>query len=136
MARKKQGYAAREKFRSKFEKTICSELKRAKVDYTYEKDVLEYVVPEKTCKYTPDFKGVRSGILLEVKGIFDLADRQKHLLIREQHPHLDIRLVFQNANAKIYKRSRTTYGMWCDKNGIKWCHKTIPASWLSELRSN
>lgn len=126
-------YTQREKFRSKFEKTISARLKKAGVVYTYEEDVLEYTIPEKIHKYTPDFKGVKSGIFLEVKGIFDLADRQKHLLLREQYPELDIRLVFQNANARIYKRSKTTYGMWCDKQGIKWCHKTIPVSWLDEL---
>ena len=127
-------YTSRESFRSRFEKTIAAELKAKKIDHTYEKDVIEYTVPEKRCKYTPDFKGTTSGIFLEVKGIFDLADRQKHLLIKKQYPKLDIRLVFQNANAKITKKSKTTYAMWCDKNGIKWCHKTIPASWIKELK--
>ena len=131
---RRKGYAAAEKFRSKFEKTISAALKKACITYTYEQDVLAYTVPMKTCKYTPDFKGAKSGIFLEVKGIFDLADRQKHLLIREQYPHLDIRLVFQNANAKIYKRSKTTYAMWCDKHNIKWCHKVLPASWIKELK--
>jgi hypothetical protein len=53
------------------------------------------------------------------------------LLIKEQHPDLDIRLLFQNAYNKIRKGSKTTYAMWCEKKGILYAHKQVPKSWLS-----
>jgi hypothetical protein len=64
--------------------------------------------------------------------LFQTADRQKHIYVRGQHPDLDIRFVFSNAQARISKVSGTTYAMWADKHGYKWAHRTIPASWLSE----
>ena len=69
---------------------------------------------------------------METKGRFTVSDRQKHLLIKEQQPELDIRFVFSNQNAKLYKGSKTTYAQWCEKNGFQYAHKTIPDDWLSE----
>jgi hypothetical protein len=51
-------------------------------------------------------------------------------LIREQHPELDIRFVFSNQNAKLYKNSPTSYAQWCEKHGFLYAHKAIPDSWL------
>ena len=64
-----------------------------------------------------------------------LEDRKKHLLIKKQKPELDIRMVFQSANTKIRKGSKTTYGMFCDKHDIPWAEKVIPESWLNEKKS-
>lgn len=71
---------------------------------------------------------------MESKGIFDTADRQKHLYIKKQYPHLDIRFVFDNPNGKIYKGSKTTYADWCRKYGFQFAKKLIPAEWLKEPR--
>lgn len=73
-----------------------------------------------------------NGIIIETKGQFETADRKKHKLIREQFPDLDIRFVFSNPHAKIGKKSKTTYAMWCDRLGIPWASKRIPEEWLSE----
>ena len=54
------------------------------------------------------------------------------LLIKKQHPELDIRMVFQNPNGKIRKGSKTTYAIFCDKHEIKWASKTIPTAWYEE----
>ena len=62
-----------------------------------------------------------------------VEDRQKMLLIKEQYPDIDFRIVFYNANQKIKKGSKTTYAMWCDKHGFKWAHKTIPPEWIEEI---
>ena len=35
-----------------------------------------------------------------------------------------------SAKTKIRKGSKTTYGDFCDKNGIIWAEKNIPESWL------
>ena len=44
-----------------------------------------------------------------------MKDRRKHLAIQKQHPELDIRFVFSNAQAKLYKGSKTRYSGWCEK---------------------
>lgn len=81
--------------------------------------------------YTPDFV-LDNGIIIETKGIFDNEDRRKHIAVREQHPELDIRFVFSNANAKLYKGAKTTYADWCDKQGFQYAHRVIPEDWLKE----
>jgi len=60
------------------------------------------------------------------------ADRQKHVLIKKQLPNLDLRFLFQNANAKLYKGSKTSYADFCMKNGFEWAHKRIPSEWIEE----
>ncbi|MQR02362.1 hypothetical protein [Glaciimonas soli] len=66
------------------------------------------------------------------KGRFLTADRQKHLLIKQQHPELDIRFVFSRSKTTISKTSKTTYGDWCLKYGFKYADKSIPDAWLKE----
>jgi hypothetical protein len=119
-------------FRSGFEATVASQLRRCDVDYNYETLQIEY---RKIATYLPDFI-LLNGVILEAKGVWTVEDRTKHLLIREQHPELDVRLVFQNANNKIRKGSKTTYAAWCDKKGIKWCNKVIPKSWFQQRYTN
>lgn len=97
----------------------------------YENYYLKYTIPAKEHKYTPDFI-LQNGIIVEAKGIFDTADRQKHLHIKEQYPHLDIRFVFQNANNKLYKGAKSTYADWCNKHGFKYAQKVIPNGWFKE----
>jgi hypothetical protein len=82
-------------------------------------------------KYTPDFE-LDNGIIVETKGIFDNEDRRKHVAIKQQHPELDIRFVFSNANAKLYKGAKSRYFEWCDKNSFLWAHRVIPEAWLTE----
>jgi hypothetical protein len=73
-------------------------------------------------------------LIIETKGRFVTEDRQKHLLIKAQHPELDIRFVFSNSRAKISKTSKTTYAAWCDKYGFKYADKRIPEAWLEESK--
>lgn len=98
---------------------------------SYESVVILYDKPARTSRYTPDFP-LPNGIIIETKGRFVTADRQKHLLVKAQHPDKDIRFVFSNANAKISKQSKTTYAMWCDKNGFKYANKSVPPAWIKE----
>ena len=115
------------KYRSGFEQTLANQLQRCGVAFEYETLKLEY---RKVATYTPDFI-LPNGIIIEAKGVWTVDDRKKHLLVREQHPHLDIRLVFMNASNKIRKGSDTTYARWCEKKNIIYANKTIPKSWLS-----
>lgn len=118
-------------FRSGLEERIAAHIDRQNVSYSFEEHYVKYTVPSREAKYWPDFV-LSNGILIEGKGIFETADRQKQLLIREQYPDLDIRIVFSSSKSKLYKGSPTTYGMWCDKHGIKYSDKLIPLSWLKE----
>lgn len=118
-------------FRSGFEQNINQQIKSLGIKPLYETEKIEYIVPESSHKYTPDFL-LPNGIFVETKGRFTLDDRKKHLLIKDQHPDKDIRLLFQNSNVKLNKGSKTTYAMWCIKNGFKYADKLIPKSWFDE----
>ena len=69
---------------------------------------------------------------IETKGRFLGSDRSKHLLIKEQHPELDIRFVFTNPDQKLYKGAKSRYYQWCDTNDFMWAHRVIPEEWLKE----
>ena len=117
-------------YRSGLENEISKDLKERGVAFEYETLKIKWTLLENK-SYTPDFI-LSNGIIIESKGRFKVADRKKHLKIKEQHPDKDIRFVFTNSRGKISKVSKTTYGMWCDKNGFKYSDKLIPQSWMEE----
>jgi hypothetical protein len=119
-------------YRSGFEVKIADQLTEQKIDpkKVYETTKINYIVPERQSTYTVDFT-LPNGILIETKGRWTTEDRKKHLLIKKQHPDLDIRIIFQSAKTKIRKGSKTTYGDFCDKHGITWSEKEIPEEWLN-----
>lgn len=85
----------------------------------YEDSVLSYVSPAQKRRYTPDWT-VAEGYYIETKGRFTAADRKKAIAVKEAHPTVRILYVFQRNNT-LTRGSKTTYGAWCDKNGIEWC---------------
>lgn len=117
--------------RSGLEDRIAAQIKRAKINVVYEAYELHYEIPASMHTYTPDFI-LPNNIVVEAKGIFDVEDRKKHLLIREQFPALDIRFVFSNPNHKLYKGAKTTYADWCDKHHFKYAKALIPSAWFDE----
>jgi len=121
----------RETFRSGLEEKIAQQISNAGATFAFEKFYLPWTAPEKPHKYTPDFL-LQNGIIVETKGLFQTSDRQKMKRIREMYPDLDIRFVFSNAQARIAKKSKTTYAMWAEANGFKWAHRDIPPAWLKE----
>lgn len=110
------------------------------IEFGFETEKVSYEKPARTSKYTPDFlihtnldgSPKARTLVVETKGRFLTADRQKHLLIQRQHPELDIRFVFSNPNQKISKQSKTTYAAWCDKHGFQYAKEHIPRAWLEE----
>ena len=118
-------------YRSGFENKVASALSEQSISFEYEVTQIEYIKPQTNHKYTVDFT-LPYGILIETKGRWTTEDRKKHLLIKDQHPNLDIRFVFQNPKGKIRKGSKTTYADYCDKHGILWADKEIPNEWLLE----
>lgn len=117
-------------YRSGLEDRISEQLKGLSVPFKYEEFKVKYEVHE-VRTYTPDFE-LPNGIIVESKGRFVAADRKKHLLVKKQHPELDIRFVFSNSKAKITKGSKTSYGDWCDKNVYIYADKLIPEEWIKE----
>lgn len=124
--------AAKHGFRSGLEDKVAGDLKSSGHAYQYEQYRVSYSVPSRVAKYTPDFLIILNGIIIETKGRFLTADRQKHLLIKKEHPNLDIRFVFSNPNTRISKQSATTYAMWCNTHGFQFAKASIPTEWLSE----
>jgi hypothetical protein len=119
--------------KSGLEAKLAKQIDDKGVPVQYEEETISYDVPARTARYTPDFK-LANGIIVEGKGEFDAKDRAKHLLVKEQHPDLDIRFVFNNPNARLYKGSPTTYSKWCETHGFQYHAKVIPDAWFKEDR--
>ena len=117
-------------FRSRFEFEFAQYLAKNKIKYEYEKDKFRYILPIKT--YTPDFYLIEYGFYLELKGHLDVVDRVKHLLLKTQNPHLDVRFIFPNSKKKIYKGSKTTYAVWCNRHNFLYADNRIPSEWLKK----
>lgn len=118
-------------FRSGLEEQIAHQLKTMGIGFDYESVKLHYIKPARDAKYTPDFI-LPNGIVIETKGRFLVDDRQKHLILKSQHPELDVRFVFSNSNTKISKNSKTSYAAWCEKHGFDYADKYIPKAWIDE----
>ena len=123
-------------YRSGLEKKISDQIVNAGIELLYETDKIHYVIPSRQAKYTPDFKLPKPGgfFFVETKGIWTVQDRAKHILVKQQCPDLDIRFVFSNQNARLYKGSPTTYAMYCEKHGFRFAAKLIPDDWLEEAK--
>jgi hypothetical protein len=118
-------------FKSGLEESISNQIDSKGIKVEYETKKVSYSIPASEHTYHPDFL-LPNGIFVETKGRFVIADRKKHILIKAQHPELDIRFVFTNSRNKINKSSKTTYADWCEKNGFKYADKVIPEEWFNE----
>ena len=125
-------------FRSGLEERVSQQITKAGLELLYETDKIGYVVPARDARYTPDFKLPKPGgfFYVETKGIWTVQDRAKHLLIQKQFPDLDIRFVFSNQNAKLYKGSPTSYALYCEKHNFRYANKVIPEAWLLEAKES
>ena len=120
-----------EGYRSGLEDKVADQLRSLSVPVCYEATKVRYTPPLKTRTYTPDFI-LPNGIVVETKGRFVTADRQKHKSIKAEHPYLDVRFVFSNPNQRISKTSKTTYAKWCEDHGFTYAAKLIPQTWIAE----
>ena len=118
-------------YRSGLEDQVGEQLLSLGLPVNYEVLTIRYTVPARTARYTPDLL-LPNGIIIETKGRFEPDDRQKHLLVKAEHPLLDIRFVFSRAATPIRKGSPTTYAKWCDTGGFLYADKLIPAAWIKE----
>jgi hypothetical protein len=128
---KQQAAALKHGWRSGLEEVVAEQLRSGGTAFLYEPFGIPYTQPEKLRKFTPDFV-LPNGIVVETKGRFVTADRQKHLLLKAQYPDLDLRFVFSNSRARISKQSKTTYAVWCESKGFLYADKRIPQEWIDE----
>ena len=126
------------KYRNRLEASVGEQLRAADVPFDYEREWVPYAVPARKAKYLPDFWPRGTQIIIETKGWFGRSgakERQKLVLLKEQHPELDIRIVFSDANKRIYKTSPTTYAQWADDHGFKWSTKgVVPRAWIDDMK--
>lgn len=121
--------------RSGAEAKVARQLDALGVGVEHETERLAYV---KQHEYIPDFT-LPNGILVEVKGWTpgwaSGADRAKLLLIMEQHPEIDLRIVWSStrfANGLIRSGAKTTNNEWAARQGIPTAVGTVPVEWLEE----
>lgn len=138
-------------YRSKLEERVAEQLEKGGVAYAHEAQWVRYVVPEREAKYLPDFSDPNGcPIIIEAKGRFgggnprfrqsnsndSAKERQKLILLKEQHPELDFRLIFERASSPIYPKSPTSQGKWATDHGFKWSDKGIvPQAWIDEINA-
>ena len=127
---KKRRDAQKAGYRSAFELEVAKQAEEDSIEFEYEPEDSRIVWTPKEKTYTPDFV-LPNGIIVECKGRLTVHDRTKHLLIKSQHPSLDIRFVFQYNNP-ITKGSKTRYTDWAVKHGFKFAMKYIPTEWEKE----
>ncbi len=121
-------------YRSGLEEKVAKNLTLRGVGFLFESEKVKYTPPLKEHTYTPDFK-LDNGVLIEVKGYLTSEDRKKMRCVKEQHPELDIRMLFGRAQNRINKGSPTTYAMWAEKYGFKWAELMVPQEWIDEPKT-
>ena len=114
-----------------FEARVISDLDERGVSYRYEPEKLAYYVER---HYIPDL--AVGTMIVELKGYFRQDAQRKMKAVKAQHPQLDVRFVFQKADATIQgakKRkdgSKMTCAEWAERNGFQWAEGTVPEEWI------
>lgn len=111
-------------------KLLKGSQRKYKYEIEYESEAIEYAIIK---NYIPDFiltfpNGAR--IYIEYKGYLRRDDERKLISVKQQHPDLDIRIVFQKNNRLVGRKMR--YSDWAIKNGFEYAIGKIPDYWLSE----
>jgi len=127
----------RNKYRSGLERNVAGYLTEKGIKFEFESLKVPFTQPAAERVYIPDFivkKGRRVVCIIETKGKLDSDGRKKLLWVKEQHPNLKLKILFQYANNRIRKGSKTTYANWADKHGFEWAEWNpetgIPPKWL------
>ena len=123
--------------RSKLEERFAAILEEAGIEQEYEVKKIKYIVPESNHTYLIDFSPLNLNI--EVKGLLrDYDERHKYQLVKEQHPTLDLRFVFDSSSKKV-PGTKMTHADWADKMGFRYCDirdKETIIKWLQEANNN
>jgi len=117
--------------RSGLEARVMSNLDKRGVTYEYEPCKFPYVVER---GYVPDL--LIGNIYIEVKGYFRQDAQRKMRSMKQQHPDLDIRFLFQKASSTVQGAKRRKDGTkmtckeWAVKYGFEWAEGEIPEEWI------
>jgi hypothetical protein len=116
------------KYRSGFEARVAQDLAERGVPFEYEGDKFPY---QMQTMYVSDFV-LPLGVVVECKGYLRATDRRQLKDVKRAYPDLDLRLLFQNAKAKLNWRApkSQTYGQWATANGFPWAEGKVPDSWV------
>ena len=111
------------KKRSRLEESFATLLDEEGIKYDYEITKIDYIVPESKHKYLVDWT-LPNGALIETKGyLSDHTERTKYILLKQQHPDMNLKFVFANPNKKC-GGMKMTHGEWATKHGFDWCSIT------------
>jgi len=117
--------------RSTLEERVQLNLNARGIAYEYEPCKLPYTV---TRNYIPDLK--IGDIYIEVKGYFRQDAQRKMRSMKEQHPELDIRFLFQRGKSTVQgakKRkdgTKITCAEWAEKHNFIYAEEIIPDEWF------
>lgn len=122
-------------YRSWTELRFARWCKEVGVGYEYEVVKIPYIDGKgKKHNYHPDFRITRKDgtyMFIEIKGY--LRNPRKMELVLEQHPHIDLRIIFVEPS-NIVEGTDHTYGDWADSVGMKWSEgELMPVGWLKEI---
>ena len=105
-----------QQYKSGLERQFAILAEKHGVKVEYEAKRFQFV---KVGHYTPDWK-INETLYVETKGYFSPSNRGNLLSFREQHPDVEIFLVFSQPQNKLTSRSKTTYAQWAEKHGFRW----------------
>lgn len=117
--------------RSTLEERVQRNLDKRGVAYEYEPCKLPYVVER---NYVPDLR--IGDMFIEIKGYFRQDAQRKMRNMKEQHPELDIRFLFQKNNSTVQGAKRRKDGTkmtcaeWAERHGFIYAEGIIPDEWL------
>ena len=134
---------AKHKYRSKFERSIGTNLTKRGIKFLFEPFKMVYYLKKrgavcldcgsKNCRekhhYTPDFV-LPNGIVIEAKGHFTGPMRTKTREVIAANPDIELRMLFMR-DQWISKKKKHKYSEWCDKNGIKYAFVKVPQEWVT-----
>jgi hypothetical protein len=114
-------FAATQGYRSMSEVRFAAKLNSANISFEYENRKFNYQY--KPQKYTVDFtirKANGNNVHFEYKGKLDGGTRKKLRAIKDSNPGLDLRLVFEKPNNKLYKGAKMRYWEWAERYNFPW----------------
>ena len=105
-------------YKSGLERRFAELLFKNGVQAVYEARRFEFV---RVAHYSPDWE-INPTLYIETKGYFSPRNRGDLLSFREQHPGVEIFLVFAQPHNRLTSKSKTTYAEWCDRHKFRYCH--------------
>lgn len=123
-----------EQFKNPSELRTYKQLKSMQQNFRYRieyetKDIAYVIKLDKV--YRPDFIVTMPDgreVYIEFKGYLRREDEVKLLNVKQQHPEIDLRIVFEKDNKLVGRKSR--YSDWAKKNGFTFAIGEVPKEWF------